>query len=96
MNSKYIAALPVDELYETLQTYLKHYVPEFYESVFIAHPESFNKAIIGEVQKRCETLADFPVLSDCFYSEPQVDTALLLSEKMGITSLEQAKEALQF
>jgi len=96
MNSKYIAALPVDELLIILQDYLKQYALEFYENVFIAHAKAFNRAIIQEVQKRCETLADFPALSECFYSEPEVDTALLLSEKMGITDLTQAKEALQF
>jgi hypothetical protein len=49
-----------------------------------------------EVQKRCETLADFPALSECFYQEPEVDTALLLSEKMGVADLAQAREALEF
>lgn len=88
--------MPADELMKTLADYLKQYNPEFYENTFIAHDEAFNRAVITEVQKRCETLADFPALSECFYQEPEVDTALLLSEKMGVTSLEQAKEALQF
>lgn len=96
MNSKYIAATPVDELVKILLEYLKKYNPDFYENTFITHDEVFNRAIIAEVQKRCETLADFPALSECFYHEPEVDTALLLSEKMGITDLSQAKEALQF
>lgn len=96
MNSKYIAATPIDELYTTLSDYLKKYIPEFYENTFITHDEAFNRAVIMEVQKRCETLADFPALSECFYIEPEVDTALLLSEKMGIADLLQAKEALQF
>ena len=96
MNSKYIAATPADELFKTLSAYLKQYNSDFYENTFITHDEAFNRAVITEVQKRCETLADFPALSECFYQEPEVDTALLLSEKMGITDLAQAKEALQF
>ncbi len=96
MNSKYIAATPIDLLYTTLSEYLKKYIPDFYKNTFIAHDEDFNRAVIMEVQKRCETLADFPALSECFYHEPEVDTALLLSEKMGITDLSQAKGALQF
>lgn len=96
MNSKYIAATPADELMKILSEYLKQYNSDFYENTFITHDESFNSAIIMEVQKRCETLADFPTLSECFYQEPEVDTVLLLSEKMGITDLAQAKEALLF
>lgn len=96
MNSKYIAAMPTNELLGQLSEYLKQYNPEFYENVFIAHDSDFNHAVVAEVQKRCETLADFPALSECFYQEPEVDTALLLSEKMGIADFTQAKEALQF
>lgn len=96
MNSKYIAATPTEKLYDTLGEYLKKYHHDFYENTFIAHEKDFNFAVISEVQKRCETLADFPALSECFYQEPEVDTALLLSEKMGITDLSQAKEALEF
>ena len=96
MNSKYIAATPADELFIILSDYLKQYNPDFYENTFIAHDEYFNRAIIMEVQKRCETLADFPALSECFYHEPEVDVNLLLSEKMGIATLGQAKEALEF
>ncbi len=88
--------MPVDELTKTLADYLKQYNPEFYENTFIAHDEAFNRAVIAEVQKRCETLADFPALSECFYQEPEVDTALLLSEKMGVSDLAQAREALEF
>jgi nondiscriminating glutamyl-tRNA synthetase len=96
MNGKYIAATPVDSLYETLSEYLKKYAPDFYENTLITHDEKFNKAVLAEVQKRLETLADFPSLTDCFYSEPEVDPKLLLSEKMGIANLSQAKEALEF
>ncbi len=96
MNSKYIAAMPVEELTKTLADYFKQYNSDFYENTFITHDEAFNRAVIAEVQKRCETLADFPALSECFYQEPEVDTALLLSEKMGVADLAQAREALQF
>lgn len=96
MNSKYIAAMPVEELFKTLSEYLKIYNADFYENTFIAHDEYYNQAVIREVQKRCETLADFPELSECFYHEPEVDTALLLSEKMHVTDFIQVKEALEF
>lgn len=96
MNSKYIAATPADRLFQILSDYLKRYDREFYDNIFIAHDEAFNRAVIMEVQKRCETLADYPLLAECFYQEPEVDVALLLSEKMGIVDLVQAKEALQF
>lgn len=96
MNSKYIAAMPVDELYILLSNYLRQYHPEFYENTLITHEESYNKAVLLELQKRLETLQDFIPQTDFFYSEPTVDTELLLSEKMNVTTLEQAKEALQF
>lgn len=96
MNSKYIAAMPVDELYVLLSNYLRQYHPEFYENTLITHDEKYTKAVLLELQKRLETLQDFIPQTDFFYSEPTVDTALLLSEKMNVTTLEQAKEALQF
>jgi len=96
MNSKYIAAMPIDELYTRLTEYLRQYHPEFYENTLITHEESYNKSVLLELQKRLETLEDFISHTDFFYAEPTVDTALLLSEKMNITTSEQAKEALQF
>lgn len=96
MNGKYIAAMPIDELYVRLTEYLHQYHPEFYENTIITHEEKYNKAVLLELQKRLETLEDFIPQTDFFYSEPTVDLALLLSEKMNITTLEQAKEALQF
>ncbi len=96
MNGKYIAAMPVDELYPILTKYLKEYHPDFYENILITHEDSYNKAVLQELQKRLETLEDFIPQTDFFYSEPTVDTALLLSEKMNVITLEQAKEALQF
>lgn len=96
MNSKYIATMPIDELYILLSNYLRQYHPEFYENTLITHEESYNKAVLLELQKRLETLEDFIPQTEFFYSEPTVDTALLLSEKMNITTPEQAKEALQF
>lgn len=95
MNGKYIAAMPVDDLYTLLKAYLKQFHSEFYESVLITHEDTYNKAVLQELQKRLETLEDFIAQTDFFYNEPMVDTNLLLSEKMNITSLEQAKEALQ-
>jgi len=96
MNGKYIAAMSVDDLYPILAQYLRQYHPDFYENTLITHEESYNKAVLLELQKRLETLEDFISQTDFFYSEPTVDTALLLSEKMNITTLDQAKEALQF
>jgi glutamyl/glutaminyl-tRNA synthetase len=96
MNGKYIAAMPIDELYIRLTDYLRQYHPDFFENTLITHEENYNKAVLQELQKRLETLEDFISQTDFFYSEPTVDTALLLSEKMNITTLEQAKEALQF
>jgi glutamyl/glutaminyl-tRNA synthetase len=96
MNSKYIAAMPVDELYLILAKYLKEYHPDFYENTLITNDEVYNKAVLLELQKRLETLEDFIPQTDFFYSEPTVDVNLLLSEKMNVTTLEQAKEALMF
>ncbi len=96
MNSKYIAVMPRDDLYVRLIEYLRQFHPDFYENTLITHEESYNKAVLLELQKRLETLEDFIPQTEFFYSEPTVDTALLLSEKMNITTLEQAKEALQF
>lgn len=88
--------MPVDELYILLSKYLRQYHPEFYENTLITHDEKYNKAVLLELQKRLETLQDFIPQTDFFYSEPTVDTDLLLSEKMNVTTLEQAKEALLF
>jgi len=96
MNGKYIAAMPIDELYILLSNYLRQYHPEFYENTLITHEENYNKAVLLELQKRLETLEDFIPQTDFFYTEPTVDADLLLSEKMNIMTIEQAKEALQF
>jgi len=95
MNGKYISAMPIDDLYGILKIYLKQFHPDFYENTLIAHEEGYNRAVLLELQKRLETLEDFIPQTDFFYSEPMVDVNLLLSEKMNITSLVQAKEALQ-
>ncbi len=96
MNGKYIAAMPIDILYETLGEYLQAYHPAYYENTFSTHEESYNKAVLQEIQKRLETLEDYISLTDFFYREPEIDAVLLLSEKMGITDLSQAQEALIF
>lgn len=96
MNGKYIAAMTIDDLYTTLESYLRQYHPEYYENTFATHEVIYNKAVLLEIQKRLETLADYMALTDFFYADIEVDTALLLSEKMGITDLGKAKEALQF
>lgn len=96
MNGKYIAAMSIDDLYATLESYLRQYHPEYHENTFATHEVSYNKAVLLEIQKRLETLADYIALTDFFYADIEVDTALLLSEKMGITDLGKAKEALQF
>lgn len=96
MNGKYIAAMTIDALYTTLATYLQTYHAEFYENIFSTHEEDFNRTILAELQKRLETLADFIPQTEFLYHEPEVDTALLLSEKMWIATLGEAKEALGF
>ena len=99
MNGKYIAAMDAEVLYGVLKEYyLQHNKNDFafFENVLSMHPDEYNIAVIREVQKRLETLADYSTATEFFYQEPEVDTALLLSDKMGITDLSQAKEALQF
>lgn len=96
MNSKYINALHPDNLYAEFANFLKKYHPEFYENIFISKDQLKTTEIAMEVRSRMETLYDFIELSDVFYNEPEVDINLLLSEKMGISTLSDAKESLEF
>ena len=96
MNGKYINALQPDDLYKELASFFKKYHPEFYENIFISKPQLKTTEIAMEVRSRMQTLHDFIELSDVFYCEPEVDVNLLLSEKMGINNLSDAKGALEF
>lgn len=96
MNGKYINALHPDDLYKELESFFKKYHPDFYENIFISKPQLKTTEIAMEVRSRMQTLHDFIELSDVFYSEPEVDVNLLLSEKMGINNLSDAKGALEF
>lgn len=96
MNSKYINALHPDKLYAELGDFLKKYHSEFYENIFISKDQLKTTEIAMEVRSRMETLYDFIELSDVFYNEPEVDVNLLLSEKMGISTLSDAKKSLEF
>lgn len=96
MNGKYINALQPDDLYKELASFFKKYHPEFYENIFISKSQLKTTEIAMEVRSRMQTLHDFIELSDVFYCEPEVDVNLLLSEKMGINNLSDAKGALEF
>ena len=91
MNSKYIAATPADELVKILSDYLKQYNSEFYENTFITHDEAFNRAVITEVRSAVKPLLISSTLR-MFLPGTRSWYALLLSEKMGITDLAQAKK----
>jgi glutamyl/glutaminyl-tRNA synthetase len=96
MNGKYINALHPDNLYKELADFLKKYHPGFYENTFISKSQLKTTEIAMEVRSRMQALEDFITLSDVFYEEPEVDTNLLLSEKMGVLTLGDAKGALDF
>lgn len=96
MNGKYIAALPVNELMNLLEDYFKQYEADFYDTIWLEYPREYNEKVVAEVQKRLPTLADFVESTTFFYHEPEVDVALLASEKMKVTETEDIRTALEF
>jgi glutamyl-tRNA synthetase len=96
MNAKYLQKMDDAEVFDRLVAYLKEYRAEFYENTFAKKPEAFNRAILRELKTRLKRFDEFEELTKCFYT----DTAafrpdLLVSEKMKVATLGEAKKALE-
>ena len=73
MNGQWIRRLSLDDLYDRIT----HYWPES----AAAADETYKRQILSLVQDRLKTLADLPVLSDYFFTEPSPDSTLIDSNK---------------
>jgi len=94
MNGQWIRSLSVDDLYERCA--------DFWPAEAAGHEETFKKKVLTLAQDRMKTLADLPVLTSYFFSEPTIATELIssnkqlkkLSKEEIVMLLSQAKEAL--
>ena len=73
MNGQHIRSLSLDELYQRVE-------PFWPESAASAD-ESYRREVLGLVQDRLKTLADLPMLTEYFFTEPAVDWSLIDSNK---------------
>jgi len=91
-NTKYMAAMDTDTLYNKLMTYLRRYDSDFRD--FLENQdEAYVKTILSELKTRLRTLAEFKELTDFFFTDPvDTNTDLLLNPKMKITDLDVVKK----
>lgn len=95
MNTKYIARMASEELYERLDSYLRVYQGEFVASTWSHHPREYHLAVIREISQRLPLLSDYPALSLCVYETPsKYALELFLHEKMKVTTREDVIQAL--
>lgn len=73
MNGHFIRQLSVDELYDRVDEFW----PESASTADLEH----KKAVLSLAQDRLKTLADLPVLTDYFFTEPAPDTQLVTGNK---------------
>ena len=73
MNGHFIRQLSVDELYNRVDEFW----PESASTADLEH----KKAVLSLAQDRLKTLADLPVLTDYFFTEPAPDTQLVTGNK---------------
>ncbi len=91
-NSKYLASLDIDLIYNKFITYLKRYDKNFHKTIKDL-PEDYNKKILNELKTRIKKFSDFKRLTDFFYEEPWVlEIDLILNEKMKIKNLTTVKQ----
>ncbi len=95
MNGQWIRRLSLDDLYDRVE---KYWSPDA-----LVVTEEQRKAVLSLVQDRLKTLADIPTLTNYFFHEPEVDLALIDTNKQlkklergeQIALLESAREALR-
>lgn len=95
MNNHYISKMDPVAFRGRIENYLENYESDFFENTYKKHSDTYNHAIISELQGRFRTLADYPQLTSFFYEEPDIDPELFLHEKMKIESVDDAKTFLR-
>lgn len=98
VNSKLIASMDIDILYEKLEIYLKEYFSDFYQNNFLKNSQSYNKKILSELKTRLTRFSEFEKLTTFFYNDFEVTNKtldLLVNPKMKIETLEIAKKWLE-
>ena len=73
MNGQHIRTLELDDLYSR--------VDAFWPASAANAEEAFKKQILGLVQDRLKTLKDLAILTDYFFAEPTINTAMIAENK---------------
>ena len=73
MNGQHIRTLELDDLYSR--------VDAFWPASAANAEEAFKKQILGLVQDRLKTLMDLAILTDYFFAEPTINTAMIAENK---------------
>lgn len=95
MNSRYIIAMDIDELYVKLEQYLKEYESDFYLNTFEKFPKEFSLKIIKELQTKIKKFDEYKSQASYLYNDANVRLDLLTNGKMWIDSLDFAKKSLE-
>jgi glutamyl-tRNA synthetase len=82
MNGQHIRLLSLETLYER--------VADFWPAEAAGASEEFKKQLLVLVQDRLKTLADLPLLTSYFFTDPAIDTSLISSNKQ-LAKLDQSE-----
>ncbi len=97
MNTKYIAKLSPELLFDHLEKYLSRYNQDFYGTTWKQFSREYHLRVAKEIGIRLPMLSEYPALSKCCYVQP---TEYLLqtfcNEKMKVTTLEEVLMAIDF
>lgn len=94
-NAEYIKSYDTDKLYSKVKTYLGRYDSEYLEKISV-FPDEFIIKILAELQTRMKILWDFKSLTEYFFEDiADLDTDIIVNEKMKVSSLSDAKKSLQ-
>lgn len=95
MNTKYIARMETEALYDRLETYLQTYREAFVMSTWSKYSREYHLSVIREIAQRLPLLSDYLELSRCIYETPRsYDLSVFFHEKMKVTSREDVIQAL--
>lgn len=73
MNGHYIRELPLDELYERVQS--------FWPAEAAGYDDTYKKAVLGLVQERLKFFAELPSLTAFFFTDLPIDSELISTHK---------------
>lgn len=93
-NAHYIKSYSSEVLWNKIKTYLSRYDAEYLEKIS-KFPEEYLLKIVGELQTRMKKLWDFKQLTAFFFEDlKDLDTDLIVNQKMKIESLADVKKSL--